>query len=274
MKKDKIIFDFTQNMSSLLLGNLNVSDSLEICSQVSKNCSKLCDFILKNIQQGKTLAYSIENCSFVKFPSFYKNLIGIAQSSGEISSVFEELFSYLQTERKNREKIVQSLLYPLFVVFSTICVAVFILAYVYPKFSIILGEFCLENSSLESSMQKSLFVVKIFICFFIFLIVISVLIFVSYKRFEEAKLICSKIILILPGIGKYFCYRYTKNLVFSLNLLCKNGINFVEALKCASNSISNVAYSLEVKILSSKISSGKSLNVSLDEAKYFPEHFS
>lgn len=274
MKNSKIIYDFTQNMSSLLCANLTVNESLEICASVNKNCSSLCKYLLKEISAGTSLASAIEKCDFVNFPPYYKNLVNIAQSSGEISSVFEKLFSYLQAEKKNREKILQSLLYPLFVIFSTICVAFFILIYVYPKFSAILSEFSLSSSELDFSMKKNLVFIRVSIYVFFMMIFMLFCIFCVYKKSENGRFVISKIILHLPGIGRYISYICTKNLVFSLGLLCKNGMSFVEALKCASGAVSNCAFSRQVQLLSLDLASGKSLSESLEKCNFFPENFS
>ena len=270
MKKN--LLTFTQNLSNLLNSGMNVRQSLVLCSQISSENKNFCTKILQNLDEGKTLAESFL-LSEANLSNFYMNFIELGQESGKIGIVFQKLSEYLVQSKKNREKILQSLFYPILVLVTTFAILLFALFYVYPKFSIVLNEFSLANSNFFESGVKAK---RSLISFCIFFVAIFLLIFVAKfysAKNENFKLLLDFAKLKIPFLKNFILCKNLKDLSFSLSLLCQNGIVFVQAFDLAKNSVSNLFLKNEINGFIQELKKGLSVEDALKVTKVFPKYF-
>ncbi|MGP1587597.1 MAG: type II secretion system F family protein [Treponemataceae bacterium] len=267
------LLNFTKNMNALLNSGVNIKRALNICGSVDKNLREACIEIKNGLDCGKSFYLSIEKCKSIKFPDMYKSFIMIAEKTSDMKSIFAKLSAYLENKEKNKEKIIQCLMYPLFICITTFCTGIFILVYIYPKFSLILAEFSLNDAKFSKVVREIRYSLIVFVAVFLlcFCIVIFIKIFASKN--EKLRFYVDFFKLKIPVLNEYIMAVNCADFAFVMNILCGKGISIVEGMKSALISIENSCLKQDVKFLQEELNEGLDLSEAFEKTKFFPEYF-
>lgn len=264
---------FTQTMSSLLKSSLSLQDALTVCSEVSanKHDKAFCLVLVKSINNGNLLSSSLEKYQSF-FSTLYISLIKIGEDSGTLPAVFERLSSYLKIKKETEGKIIQSLIYPLIVLFTTIIIVLLIIMYVFPRLQDIFNAFI--DSSHEIT-EKILHIKLSFILlggFCGILFFVGFLLFFLHKKNNKIAKKLDSILLRLPVLGKYILINQINDFSFAMKLLLETHFSFVESLLLSLNVCTNLKIKTALKNTYKKIALGKSIGESFEEEKVFPTY--
>lgn len=269
MKIDVLLF--TQTMQSLLESALPLQDALLVCSEIltAKNEKAFCKKILKEINEGKKLTKALSDYSPL-FSPLYISLINVGEESGMLPQVFNKLSEYLKDRKNLKQKIIQSLAYPVLVLITAVIVIIVLLLFVLPELESIFIAFTESTDEIiirAESIRTSLTAVSIIA---VIIILLSAFCFFIHKYNEKAGLYADAILLKIPGIGKIIRIMQIHDFAFAMKLFCGAHYPFVESLSLASEVLTNRKLKKAVNEAAERISEGERAGKSFEEEKVFP----
>lgn len=168
---------FIKELSMLLNAKLTLHDSLKILQQTSNDeqSKALTTYLLTHIENGndfnklfQTNNYFLSNLSVM----FFK----LSSKSGDITNNINSLNNILTLKYEQTKKIKEVLTYPIFLLFITLFVLIFLFSFVIPEFQNILS----ANSKNLPLLTKILFFISDNISIFSFIIIISIVCIVAF----------------------------------------------------------------------------------------------
>jgi len=135
-KKD--ILSFTKQLSVMIKAGISLQESLESIGSENKNekFKKVILDLKQRIEAGESFSQALREHSEV-FSNLYINMVGAAEVSGSLSGMLEKLSAYLDQEAETRSQVRGAMVYPIIIAVMAVCVTVFLLTFVLPRFTAI-----------------------------------------------------------------------------------------------------------------------------------------
>jgi len=131
----KEILNFTNQLAVMIRAGINLPEALDLISSQTKKVKfkvKLVD--LKNqIEGGMSFSQALSRHPDI-FSSLYINMIAAAEISGAMSSMLEQLASYLDQEAQTRSQVIGAMVYPMIIAGMAVTTVIFLLVFVLPRF--------------------------------------------------------------------------------------------------------------------------------------------
>lgn len=267
------VLSFTNTMSSLLNANMSLQDALRISKEIETygGNKKLCSDLWGKINEGFLLSDILSSYGNY-FSDLYVSLVKIGEETDSLKLVFERLTEYLKAKKETRTKIVQSLIYPCMVLFSTFMVVLIVMFLVFPRLEVIFEAFSSGSDSVMKQVDKIRNGMKITGFASVFLIICSAVMVSLYKLSEKIAEHIDGLLLKFPVIGKYIRTSQTRDFSFSMKLLCGSYYEFTLALKHSANVIRNRKYRKAVEDVHRRIYGGDGIGESFEIHKEFPPY--
>ncbi|MBW2011097.1 MAG: type II secretion system F family protein [Deltaproteobacteria bacterium] len=264
--KDTILF--FRMFSSLIESNVTISEAMEILHEQTENRkfkSILRDVKLK-IENGIPLSDALAAHPTV-FPETVTNMIRAGELGGILDTVLVRISDYLESKAALKGKMILSMIYPSVVVVVATGVIIFLVAFVIPKFSSLLGgrklppntQFLLDVADfLTTSAIAIIITVAGFIAAVITLMVIP-----------ETRFYIDRYKIHIPVMGPVFRYGVIVQFAKTFSALLESGITLVEALEAVSGTISNLAVKKLIAEMNQRVLSGDTLSSALTGERFF-----
>ncbi len=264
---------FFTNFSIMMETGITISNVIEnlIDTENDKKILMFLNNISQNLRRGESLANSMRASK----PSIEVELIKMieaAEVSGKLLTVLKEMNLLLSTKTMLRQKIINALIYPFFLLLVTIIVLNIILTQVVPQFA---QTFQNTDTSLPT-ITFFLFKISNFIDNYgletLIGFTLTVLALACLKSNEIIKSKLSQISLKIPYLNKLiingnyvlFCRQ------MSINLL--SGLQIDHAIDLSISSLSNFSIKNKLKHIPEEIRKGSSLSKELKLVKIFPAY--
>lgn len=135
MKRKKLSL-FAKEWASLLSAGITVTDSLELLSgHESKKGKSILSSIKDAIESGGTVADCFKNSG--AFPPFFTAMLHVGEISGTMPEQLTRLAKFYKKEDYLISRFTRSLAYPAFVLLFALAVAILILTFILPSFSML-----------------------------------------------------------------------------------------------------------------------------------------
>lgn len=249
---------FLKNLSQLVENKFNLLVSLEVTAKIFNNieASLIIDYIINDIKQGVFFSEAISKFDRY-FDEFTIKNIEISEKTAKLAEALKNIIEYLETDFKIHQKIKSVIKYPTILLISVVCVFLFWMFVIVPKFAELFSEMQIQLS----------FYTKIVIKLSNFLInntfIISLLISIfSLILIKYAKL--SNIYLKIPALSKIRQNLLILNFFTAMNIMIKEKINLIDCLYILENRYP------KVKDIIKLIKCGNSFSMSLIESNIFP----
>lgn len=262
---------------------VNIINHFAVLLSSSIHMNKACNIVSRVIKHkySKEILIDIENAieegiSFSKalsyHPTFFDSLsyavITAGEQSGNLARSFLLLSEHNQVINRFKEQVRSALLVPIltFVFFIIVILSIFI--FVIPQFESFFATvneplpkatriiFALSNWIRYSSISHSTLLL-LFLC---------LLLFFLRKKTKKYK---DRILISFPVIGHFFILIYRSQFLQVIHILLSSGIQIVESLNIAYDTLKNFQVRQAIKELSSEIYSGKSVSQALQVNSFF-----
>jgi type II secretory pathway component PulF len=245
----------------MLSSGISITESISSLQSGSKgNVKKLLDILAEDINEGKTISYSLE-----KFPGVFDpvtiNLLKSGEKSGNLEGTLKDIKSNISEDIEFNNKVMAALAYPItiFVVFGG--VIILILTFVIPR---IAGIFSKLRISLPLPTQILILISNFVIGYYpyiiltaIALVIITILLF-RYRRMELFNVFFS-----FPVISSIVIQidlaRFTRN----FSVLLRSGIPIVEALELTKKVVNKSVIAKMITFSIEEITKGGAFSKSL-----------
>jgi len=252
---DKISFKRRSSISNLELATLSrdlaiylragipIANALRLAQNQYAGNKKIYNFlgsVITYLDEGKSFYQALEAQSIVELPNFYKQSIKVAENSGTLEEVLEELATFLKEQDRINKQIQSAFAYPMFIIIVSIFMVAFMISYVVPK---ITGIFVQMKQELPPITQFVVDLGNFFkahwmgmgIGLVLFIAIFSLLVRYN-KRF---KYMVDYMLLKLPVLGKIIQVSELARFSYMASVLLNSGIPFVQTINLASKILKN-----------------------------------
>ena len=263
---EKILF--AKNLALMIRAGLPLRESISTIQEQSKSklFKKVLASVLNDIENGQSLANSLSRHPKI-FDSLYINMIRIGEESATLEESLDRLALYLKKSYELRGKIKSAMIYPSFVLGTTIVLGAglvfFVLPKIVPLFKTLNVKLPLTTKILIGSVSA---MQNYGLLILLITILLSVALFFIY-RFKQVKFVVHKIILKSPVIGKISKNVYISRFSQTLGVLLKSGLSVVSALRITRSSLENLVYKKEIEEIISYVQKGKLMSDYLKQKK-------
>jgi type IV pilus assembly protein PilC len=273
--KKKIKLDtflvFNQQFLTLFRAGLQIPAALELLTRRQKDVgfrAQLED-VVSRIKTGESLSAAFEAQGTV--PLVYTTTLLAGERSGNLDEVLQRYLDFQRVSLTFRKKLKASLIYPAFLIVMVICLFMFLITFVVPRFADLynqlgtkLPEITLLLLSLGQNVQHyGLFVAPV--------IVLAIWLLVRWSKTEAGDATLDRIRISLPFVGGVWLKYQVGLFSRTLATLLTGGLPLPQSLETAAKSIESRQIARAVIASVETVREGKTLADSLERTGVFPE---
>jgi type IV pilus assembly protein PilC len=223
--------------------------------------------ISQEVESGMVLSRA-----FSLFPDVFPNYFVAVLKSGELSGELVQTLNYLADYSENqyylKTKIRGALAYPVFVIFISFAIFIFLMIFVIPNITQVLIQ---SGKELPFSTKMVIKMSEIFQKYILFILgglfAIGVIIF-KYCTSGEGKGSFDELTLKLPIISPFLIKVNINNIAQNLSTLIKSGVPIIQSLEAVEEIVSNSYYKKIIRDVKENVSKGKQMSEILEK---YPE---
>jgi type II secretory pathway component PulF len=267
--KDRMFF--TERLSLLLETGVALHPALESLGTQSDNqaLAEIIDRLREDIAGGKALSEGLTEHPKA-FSSTYVNLVAAGEAGGFLSEVLKQLLEMDEKREKLRATLVSSLSYPVFLIFFSVAVVVFILAVVFPKFT-----------NFFSAIRDQLPITTVFLMslsdilrqYWIVVIggtAVALYAFTRWMKRPEARSLVDGLKLRIPVLKDVFIQLYLINTLRVLSLSMSNGVGLLDALAACRDVVPNRVFQRFIERVEALVTGGRGIAPGFQAAEFIP----
>lgn len=272
----QIIIEFTDTLAVMIDSGLSVRDALEVSQAVFNEgkTKKLTDAVVSKLEKGNTFSSVTEDLR-TSFPPVYRGLVRIGERVGSLEGILKELAAYLNDDKKLKDKIFGSLLYPILVLCVAAIGIVTIIVVVFPKIKAILESLSQSSPAQIDRMLHSVTAALGAGGGIIGLLTAAVGIALTLRRTggDLARRV-DAILLRVPLAGRAILNSELFLFSFAMEMLTANGVTAEDALAESAGVLSNHSLRDGVTRVKAKIETGDRLSAAFAAEPHFPKRIS
>ena len=262
---------FTRQLEMLLNTGIPMLDALDAleAAAVTDNLKKVVNSLKKRVTGGAQLSAAMDEQSAV-FSNFYVKMVQAGEASGTLPNIFAQVREFTERDMEARAKVKKAMRYPMFVV-----IALFLAGYV--QISVVLPKMANTMFSGQGDLplptRVMLGVSDLLSAYgVIFLVTVGAIIagIKFYTRTPEGGYNFDALLLNLPKIGSMLRSTAVSRFAQMLNVLVSSGVQVVDALAIAGETVDNKVYEKDLKQARKDVLGGVPLSQAL-QSKYMPE---
>jgi general secretion pathway protein F len=261
----------TRQLASLLQSGLPLDEVLQAAATQSRKpaIKSLLLQVRSRVLEGLSLAQAMAEAPRA-FNTLYRAMVKAGESAGFLGPVLEQLAEYTETSQETRQKIQTAMMYPIVLLCVSTGVVMALMAFVVPKLT---GMFAQTKQKLplitEILIGTSDFIVN-YGLFALIGIIGAIILFKQLLKAPERQLRWHKLLLKMPLFGGFIRVSEAARYANTLGLLVKSGVPLLEALRIASQVLSNRVMQEAAKAITISVQEGSSLNRAMDQVDEFP----
>jgi type IV pilus assembly protein PilC len=260
---------FFRMFAALVKSNIPISEGIGIlCDQTdNKRLQQVLHSVKYRIEGGVPLSQAMEPHQRV-FGEMIIKMVKAGELGGMLDIILERIADFLESRSALRAKMITSMIYPAVVVVVTCVVVVFLVTFVIPKFSTLLGgrklpantQFLLDAADLFKSHGGTMAVAAVALIAGFFLLMML----------PDFRLLFDRLKIRLPMIGPVFRYGVVVQFANTISSLLQSGITLVDALKATSETLTNEAVKRQMVEVTDKVAGGVPLSAAMAHDRFFP----
>ncbi len=270
--KKEIIF-FTSQLSLMVEIGAPLNVSLSSIAKQLKNPEfiQAMTGIVANVEEGKLLSAAISKYPDI-FSDLYISLVRAGENTGQLKEMLDRIIEIHEKQEKFVGMIKRALTYPAILCFMSVGVVIFMLTFVFPKFSVLFKEihdilpvstkFLLWLSDFMSSYWHATAILTGVLAWGIY----------AYAKSDKGKLIIHSLKIRIPILANIFVRVYLVQMMRTLGFLMGSNIPLMEALMVARGGTSNLVFAKFIDKISMYLEEGRGMSPAFNEASFIPEN--
>ncbi|MFA5984158.1 MAG: type II secretion system inner membrane protein GspF [Methylococcaceae bacterium] len=261
----------TRQMAALLGSGLSIDEALGITAKQleSTRAKRILLGVRSRIMEGQSLAQA---CSAFPstFPPLYRATVEAGESSGKLDQVLQRLADYLSDKGQLHSKLQMAMIYPVMLTSVSLLVVIGLLAYVVPEITSVFDKLGQELPTIT----RVLIALSDFFKHYGFILLLVVIGLIAggqaLLRLPEPRMRYHRFLLRAPFIASFAKGMNTARFTRTLAILTNSGVELLQALKIASQVLTNNAMQKAVENAAVKVREGQSLNKAMEASGLFP----
>lgn len=261
----------TRQLASLVQSGLPLDEVLHAAATQSRKpaIKSVLLQVRSRVLEGLGLAQAMAE-SPKAFDTLYRAMVKAGESAGFLGPVLEQLAEYTETSQETKQKIQMAMMYPVILLCVSMGVVTALMAFVVPKLT---GMFAQTKQKLpfitEVLIASSDFIVNYGV-FALAAIVGLIILFKQSLKAPKRRLKWHKFLLKVPLFGEFIRTAEAARYSNTLGLLVKSGVPLLEALRIASQVLTNRVIQEASNGVAVAVQEGTSLHRALDQSGQFP----
>jgi len=261
----------TRQLATLIQAGMPIDEALKTAALQTERASakRLILDVRAKLVEGHSLANSLAIAPN-SFNTLYRSLVKAGEASGLLGQVLEQLADYLETSLDTQQKLAGAMVYPIILMIVATAIVVFLMTSVVPD---IVAVFVRSKQELPGLTQAVIGLSNFIIDYGWFLLVgviLAVVGIIKLLKHEQVEPRWHKSQLRLPVIGKVIRSIEASRYASTLNILVRSGVNLVDALKIATQVMTNRTMKAANDTIVDRVIAGSSLFRAMEESKEFP----
>jgi len=262
---------FTRQLEMLLNTGIPMLDALEALEEaaVTDNLKKVVATLKTRVTGGSQLSAAMGEQDRV-FSNFYVKMVQAGEASGTLPNIFAQIREFTIRDMESKAKVKKALRYPMFVGIALLVAGYVQIAFVLPKMA----------ATMFANMKELPLPTKImmgvsdvltqygFILFIVIFVVISALKYYTSTPAGAYNFALFK--LSLPMFGNLIRSSVTARFSQMLNVLVSSGVQVVDALAIAGETVDNKVFEKDLKKARKDVLGGTAMSVAL-QSKHMPQ---
>jgi type II secretory pathway component PulF len=264
--------EFLKRLLVLIQSGMSLGDAVNLLSRrlTDPALQDLCATVWKRLSEGQTLAGALREVPDMFAPSTL-HLIEAGETSGNLVAVLSRVVAYLEEAREVRNRMISSLLYPLFVLGVAAGVVVILLTVLLPRIRAMLdqlgGELPLITRLLIGTSEATIRYGP----FIIAGLVIGSMAIRQWRRTASGRRTTDHWLLRLPVIGRIYLYASIYATTNLMSTLLGSGVNTTESLRLVERTIDNRILFAKFAAARKQIQEGVSMAAALQRVHFMPD---
>ena len=256
------VIEFTDTISVLLASGLTFRDALEVAQTIflKGEINRMVAHLLEQIRKGAAVSDAVAGLGS-GLPPIYNGFVRIGEKIGSLDDAFKQLAVYLGEDRKIRDKLSSSLIYPVLVLGVAVVGIIGIVTFVLPRIQTMFQQL---GAAMPARLTSTLGLLRGAIYAgggLLAAALVAVLVLSSLRRSNpRLALTLDRLVLRLPIYGRMKYLREILNLLFALEMLTTGGFSVEDALAEAAKVTSNQAFRDGLNVARDSIVRGENLS--------------
>ena len=261
----------TRQLATLVRSALPVEEALLAASQQSEKprLKAMLLAVRARVMEGHTLAQGFSQFPHV-FPEIFRATVSAGEHTGHLDGVLERLADYAENRQQLQSTLMIALLYPVFLTLFAFAIVTGLLVYVVPQ---VVQVFEHMNHQLpfltRALIALSAFVRSYGLLMLVLVVMAGIAAHYALKR-PATRRRWHSVLLRLPLIGRLTRGVNTARFTRTLSILAGSGVPVLEALRIASEVVSNIPMREAVDEAARRVREGASISQSLGRSGLFP----
>jgi type IV pilus assembly protein PilC len=269
--KSRDMVVFSRQFSTMINSGVPILQALQVMCEQTENDKlrrKLYD-VRSDVEGGSSLYEALSKHKDV-FDDLYTNMVNAGETGGVLDVVLNRLAEYIEKAASLKSKVKGAMIYPAVVCFVAVAVIAIILIFVIPTFEQMFADF---GGTLPLATQFVINLsrwVKGNIHWIGLGIVLFVVAFNLFYRWEKGKILVDRWILFLPVFGPLLRKVAVARFSRTLSTMISSGVPILYALEVVAKTAGNKTVERGVLRARKSISEGQTLSEPLDATGVFP----
>ncbi len=258
-------------LTTMIEGGIPITTALETISDDVDNINLqiILKKILEKLHTGQTFSEALEN-----FPKVFNPLsiamIRAGETGGALPATMKRLAEYFDNKDNLNRKIKGAMAYPAFVMIFVIGIAVFIMAFIIPRFKVIFEQFDGELPAFTRGFMGFYDVMRFNAHFIIGGVIFIVIAFSIFNKSQKGHHSVCKFALSSPLFGRLITQGFITTFCRTMSTLVGAGVSVLEVFDILSNMTNNTVIRAAIRDTRERIVEGANLSASLSSTGFFP----
>jgi type II secretory pathway component PulF len=261
--RNEFTTQFLRHLRQLLSNRLDLMTSLEITERLFARAEEraIVTYIISSIRSGCTLSASlakIGNC----FDLFVIKTIEISEKTSKLTEALDGIIEYMAAKADIGKSVKNAMRYPIVLVCCVVCVMLFWLIAVVPKFAELFVDVgaklpLITRVIIRVSTALSEHCVSTFMGF----VILGITAFMASKSKE----VMEKVPRVIPVVSTIKREMYAMNFFYAMGMMIREKIHLMEGLEC----ISSMGHTRKIREIVSLVKGGSNLSNAMGRSGLF-----
>lgn len=262
----------SRQMATMIGAGIPIAQTLRAIGKGHENGSmeKLMMELSREVESGTALSISLGKHP-QHFNRLFTSLVEAGEESGKLDLMLDRVATYSEKIEAIKSKVRSAMMYPIIVLFVSVLVTILLLLFVIPQFEDLFKSVGADLPTLTRIIvDMSIFVQNYW--YVVFGVIIGTIIGfrVAYKRSPKMQYTMDRILIRLPAFGPILKKSALARFSRTLSIIFGSGVPLVDGMKTVGASTGNRVYQNAVSKVKNDISTGRSLESSMEATKVFP----
>ena len=226
--------------------------------------------LITDIEGGKSFSAAMAKYE-KEFSPITINMIKAGEISGSLETMLSQAELYEKKKAEFKAMIKRAMTYPLLLMTLSLCVIIFVLTFVFPKFADLFADVWeILPASTKILMGVSNFTLEYW---YLLIIALILVVFAAWSSLKSKKVLVllDRLKIKTPLIGTIFIMAYTSQMLRTLGFLINGGVPLLDGLKTTRETIRNTLYQGFVDKIIQSAKDGQGISLAFLQTDFLPE---